>query len=98
MGGASPLGLWEVCGRGKGALGQIPPFSSEPRGLCHRLRSEQGVVPEQGVQGLWPSPPISLSEMGRCGVCQALSPPVIPCTTGVPEVPLSLRRERPGPL
>lgn len=101
-GGASPLGLWEVYGHGKGALGLTPPFSSEPRGAqgvayCN-LGSEQGVVPEQGMQGLWPSLFISLPETGRCGVGQALSPAVIPCTTGIPKVPISLRHKRPGTL
>ena len=46
--------------------------------MCHSLGSEHGVVPEQGVQGLWPSPPVSLSETGRCRVGQALSPPTDP--------------------
>ena len=66
--------------------------------MCDSLGSEWGVVPEQGERGLWPSSPVSLSEMGRCGVGQALSPPVIPCTTGIPKVPISLRCERPGLL
>ena len=66
--------------------------------MCDSLGSEWGVVPEQGEWGLWPSSPVSLSEMGRGGVGQALSPPVIPCTTGIPKVPISLRCERPGLL
>lgn len=66
--------------------------------MCHNLGSEQEVVPEQGMQGFWPSPDISLPEMRRCGVGQACSPTMIPCTTGIPKVPISLRHERPGLL
>ena len=66
--------------------------------MCHNLGSERGVVPEQGMRGIWPSPPISLREMWRCGVGQALSPTKIPCTTGIPKVPSPSDVRGPGPF
>lgn len=97
----APWGFGRCMAAGRGPWGRPLHLAQSPGDMgmmCDSLGSERGVVPELGEQGLWPSSPVSLSEMGRCGVGQALSPPVIPCTTGIPKVPISLRCERPGLL
>jgi hypothetical protein len=63
-----------------------------------RLGSEQGVVPEQGMKGPWPSPAISLPGTREMWGWSSPQPLVIPCTTGIPKVPISLRCKRTGPL
>lgn len=81
---------------GEGGPGADPSIELRAPAVVSRLGSERGVAPEQGCRDLG-LPPISLPEAGEMWAGQARSP-VIPCTTGTPKVPVSLRHERPGPL
>ena len=72
----APWGFGRCMAAGRGPWGRPLHLARSPgdTGMCDSLGSEQGVAPEQVEPGLRASPPVSLSEMGRCGAGQALGP------------------------
>lgn len=96
----APWDFGRCMATGRGPWGRPLHLAQSPEGTrvaCHSLGSERGVVPEQGMQGLWPSASISFPEAGRCGVGQALSPRRSPVRLGFPRCPSPSDRRGLGP-